>query len=144
MKKHISLRIIAGIVCLYCVVLGLCLNGSEALVADLLRKFLDYELPENSTLIFAARMVGLYMGFFGLCMGLVAWNPVRNRALLSVAAILLVLRAIQRLAFRGDLENAFGISPEKNWIYVITVLLLAGLFIIFRFVLYRDMKKQHE
>lgn len=140
MKKHLILRVLAGIVGIYCILLGLCLNGPHTMIAGLATGFLDYELPEDSSLVFAARMIGVYMGFFGVTMGLVAWNPIRNRALLTVAVVLLVLRAIQRLVYFDELRVAFGISTQKNWGYVTTMVVLAALFLVFRLVLLRDMK----
>jgi hypothetical protein len=140
MKTYLPLRIVTGVVCLYCVGMGLGLNGSQSMVAGMAERFLGYDLPEGSPLIFAARMIGVYMAFFGVTMGLVAWRPVQNRALLSAGAVLLVVRVVQRLATFDELQQTFGLTPGRNLAYVITVAVLAVLLLAFRILLVRDMR----
>jgi hypothetical protein len=140
MKNHLLLRIVATVICLYSVGLGVCMNGPASLVGALTTSFLDYPLPKDSTLLFAARMIGVYMGFFGVTMGLVAWNPVRHRSLLTAATILLVLRVIQRLAHLDELQVAFGLSAQKNASYVATLVTFAVILLAFRIGLHRELK----
>lgn len=139
MKNQLLLRLVSGIICAYCIILGICLNGGEAVVSKLALQFLEYEIPAGSPLVFAAAMTGAYMGFFGLCMGLVAWRPVQHRALLSVAVALLLFRALQRILNFQTLQETFGLSSGKNTAYVLTVVGLAVLLLFFRIRLFREM-----
>lgn len=138
MKTHLPLRILTGMICLYCVTLGLCLNGPPEMVSGIAARFLDYEIPGDTPLIFAAKMIGVYMAFFGVTMGLVAWRPVQNRALLTVGASLLLFRAVQRMLYFEDLQAAIGLTSGKNLGYVLTVAVLAVLLLLFRILLYRE------
>lgn len=135
MKNHLVVRLLTGFVCVYCVILGLCLNGPDVMVRSLASGLLDYDMPEGSNLVFAARLIGVYMAFFGVTMGLVAWRPVQYRVLLTAGAGLLVLRALQRIFWFSELHTAFGTSAQKNWTYVITIVVLAALMLTFRLLL---------
>jgi hypothetical protein len=77
---------------------------------------------------------------FGIGMGIAAWNPIKNRALLTVGAILVGLRAIQRIIQAADLEQMLGISSGKNLLTIGILFVLAAILIYFRMKLYQDMK----
>ena len=138
MKLQVVLRIVAGILCVHSVVLGICLNGPESVVAALAAAFLDCHSALEPSVILAARMLGAYMGFFGLAMGLVAWNPVRHRALLTLAVVLLVLRALQRFLHMDELQTVFGTSAAKSWLYMGTMLVMAAACAFFRIWLLKN------
>ena len=138
MKLQSVLRVVAGIVCVHSVAVGVCLNGPESLVAGMAAAFLDYRSPLEPSTLLAARMLGAYMTFFGLAMGLVAWDPIRHRALLTLAALLLVARAGQRLAHLDELRTVFGISDAKNWSYMATMLIMAAACAVFRIWLLKN------
>ena len=138
MNKLLLLRIFAAFVCLYCLSLGALLNGPVAGVEWALANLLNYEMPADSPLPFAARLVGAYMAFFGASMGLVAWQPQRHRALLSLAAGFLILRLVQRLLTFDSLNQLFGLEQGDNLTYLLTLAAMAGLCLYFRIELQRQ------
>ena len=140
MKKHLPLRIVCAFICAYCVLLGLCLNSGDAMVGHIAQRFLEYQIPPDSPLVLAAGLAGAYMVFFGCCMGLVAWRPMQNRALLSIAVVFLFIRALQRIVNFQTLQETFGLTSGKNTTYIVIVLALAVLLLVFRLSLLREMK----
>ncbi len=141
MKSYWLLRMVTGIICVYCLILGLCLNSSETVIQGLAVRLLDYELQEEPVLILAARLIGVYMAFFGMTMGLVAWRPVQNRALLSVASGFLVVRVLQRSLYFNDLQNTFGLTAQKNSLYLGSLFVIALLLLVLRMRIWKDMRE---
>lgn len=141
--KHIYpvFRSILWIICIYHVAIGVILN----LPADQLKHLLEIVFGTTKNLtsqaLFIVRILGIYMLIFGIGMGLAAWDPIKNRALLSCGAILIAIRALQRLLQADYLAEAFGIASERNWIMAIILAGFAVVIIAFRIKLFAKMKK---
>jgi hypothetical protein len=134
------LRVIAWCVCIYQVVLGIALNLPGSAVAAVAESVFGIsKMPGEPTLI-VARMLGAYMVAIGIGMGLAAWNPVKNRAFLSVGAILLGLRVVQRLVSFGDLQQVLGIAGSRNLTMIVVLAAFTACVIAFRLLLSRDMR----
>lgn len=134
------LRAIAWCVGGYQVALGIALNlpgSSVARVAEFV--FGISKMPGEPTLL-VARMLGAYMLAIGVGMGLAAWNPVKNRAFLSVGAILLGLRVVQRLVSLGDMQEVLGIAGGRNLAMIGVLAAFTACVIGFRLLLLRDMR----
>ena len=65
MKNHFIFRCVAGLVCLYCVVFGLLLNGPESVISGVAQSMLNYEGGVESSHVLVVRMLGAYLIFFG-------------------------------------------------------------------------------
>ncbi|MFC1643609.1 hypothetical protein ACFL1F_00835 [Chlamydiota bacterium] len=143
-KRYLVLRAGVWIICVYLVLLGLILNGPVKGITYAATNFLGASKMPDASALFLARMLGAYLVVFGIGMGIAAWNPIKNRALLTLGAILLVLRSIQRLVCLTDLQNTLGISTGHNWMTVVLVLLFAIFLMYFRFRLYHDMGKENS
>lgn len=139
MKPQPFLRCALWLICLYTVCLGLLLNGPQAVVSRLALNMLNHDQAIDAPLAFAVRMLGAYMIFFGVAVGLAAWNPRKNRAILSVASLFLVLRILQRMFYAAQLEATFGISSGRNWSYIGIMALLTALFVGYRWLIHREM-----
>jgi hypothetical protein len=132
------LRCVVWFVCLYSIGFGLLLNGPDAWVAVVAERMLNYGQEIDAPLRFTGRMLGAYMMFFGVALGLVAWNPVKNRAVLTVAVLLLLCRILQRLVYAGQLESIFGISSQRNWTYIGILAVFAVAMAAYRVTLHRQ------
>ena len=88
-------------------------------------------MPDSSAL-FLARMLGGYMLCFGVGMGLAAWDPVKNRSILSLGAGLVVLRSIQRIVQADTLQETLGLSSQANWTAIVILLVFAVFLVAFR------------
>jgi hypothetical protein len=72
-------------------------------------------------------------------MAAAAWNPVKNRAAVTIGLLLFVLRVVQRVVFAEKVMTVFQIPPVNYWVYGGVVLLLGAALGVFRWKLYRDM-----
>lgn len=140
MDRQLFFRGVLWFICAYNVLLGIIFNCPEGVVVGFSQMAFSYDTAPGTALLFTARLMGAYMLFFGAAMGLAAYNPVKNRALLTVGAIFLVLRALQRVVQADQLEAAFGTTPERNIIYIAMLTCFAVVVAVFRLKLYKDMK----
>ncbi len=124
----------------YHLLLGIVLNCPVEVISWVAVNLLGASHLPDATALFPARMLGTYMIVFGLGMALVAWDPVKNRALLSLGAILVIARSLQRIFQADDLQIALGVPPQANWGTIVALLVIAMLLIVFRINLHRDLK----
>ena len=103
---------------------------------------LGLQVRYNPQLFYIAKPFGVYVLCFGLLLLLAAWNPVKNRAVVTVAAILFLARACQRLLLAHEFEALFGVTARRNALYIIIVTALAGVLLILRLNLYYQMHRQ--
>jgi hypothetical protein len=141
MKKHLVLRGVVWLVCLHHLVLGIVLNCPVESIRWTTQALLGATKLPDASALFLARMLGTYMIVLGIGMGLAAWDPVKNRALLSLGAILVALRGLQRLVQADDLQSALGISSGSNWTTVLIILAFGAVLAFFRFRVYQDMHR---
>lgn len=138
-SKHTGLRALLWAICVYHVLFGLLANAPSATMRELAASLLGVHLPADAALDYIVKPFGVYVMTFGVMMGVAAWNPVKNRALISVGVILFALRIAQRLMTLGAAEQAFGITVSRN-LGTVAVVSLFGLALAwFRFQLYREM-----
>ncbi len=141
MKKNYHwLRGLVAFVTVYHLLLGIVLNCPVEVISWVAVNLLGASHLPDATALFPARMLGTYMIVFGLGMALVAWDPVKNRALLSLGAILVIARSLQRIFQADDLQIALGVPPQANWGTIVALLVIAMLLIVFRINLHRDLK----
>lgn len=143
-KKYMSLKAFVWLVCVYHVALGIVLNAPIRLLSSTLTHCLGATKMPDASALFSARMLGTYMFVFGVGMGIAAWNPVKNRALLTVGVILISCRALQRLVQANDLNQALGVSASTNWSTIAVLMVFAGVLAVFRLKLWQDMKSQER
>jgi len=78
------------------------------------------------------RMLGA-MTFAVSFLGVMAFmDPVKNRAIISVAVFLLVVRAIEMMIFYGNITTHFNIAPARLIQNILSFLIMAILLFIFR------------
>jgi hypothetical protein len=134
-------RSILWIICIYHVAIAVILNLPADQLKHLLEIVFGTSKPLSTQALFIVRILGIYMLIFGIGMGLAAWNPIKNRALLSCGAILIGIRALQRLLQADYLEEAFGVASERNWIMALILAGFAVVILAFRIKLFAKMKK---
>ena len=144
MKNDLFFRGVVGFICIYNVLLGIIFNCPEGVIVGFTKMVLDYDGLPGAAMLFTVRLLGVYMIFFGAAMGLAAWNPVKNRAILTVGSIFLVLRALQRMVQAGQLELAFGITAQRNWIFIAMLMGFAMIVMTFRIKLYLEMRSSGD
>lgn len=142
-NRHTALRGLLWIICIYHVICGLIPNlfpnQVPALAAQLSGMQQVQAAPEFIAL---AKPFGVYAITFGVMMGLAAWNPVKNRALISVGIVLFALRIIQRLTGLQEAEEVFNVPVGRSMITIGIVSCFAIALTGLRLMLYKEMKKE--
>lgn len=141
-KKYFWLRGVTWFVCIYHVVLGLVMNCPVAWIERAAALMVGATKMPDASALFLARMLGTYLLMFGVAAGLAAWDPIKNRAILSILAILTVLRSLQRVLQASDLEQTLGIAARSNWMTVVATFVFAALLAYFRYRIYFDMRSE--
>jgi hypothetical protein len=144
MNRHVFFRGVVWFICLYNILLGVIFNCPPDVVVSFTKLVFDYDGLPGTALLFTIRLMGVYMVFFGAAMGLAAYNPVKNRAVLTVGSIFLVVRAFQRVFQSAQLETAFGITPQRNWLFIAMLMGFAVVVLAFRLRLYVEMRQAAE
>ena len=143
-NKHTMLRALLWLICAYHVGFGVLANLPSNLMRRCAVALLGINLPADAALDYVIKPFGIYAMTFGVMMGVAAWNPVKNRALISVGVVLFALRILQRLLNLDAMQQAFNIAPSRN-LGTIAVVALFGLALAWlRLQLYREMHGQAE
>jgi len=139
-SKHWGLRGLLWLICAYHVTVGVLLNCPQAWIAAAAKSlFGNMTLAGDPGMYFVLRPMGVYVILFGIMMGVAAWNPVKNRALITVGVILFALRIIQRIMTAGEFQSLFGVSQARNAAMIGVVAVFGLALAWFRLQLYREM-----
>jgi hypothetical protein len=139
-EDYFLLRGVTWFVCVYHVVLGIVMNCPVGWIEWTVSLLLGATKMPDASALFLARMLGTYVLMIGIAAGLAAWDPIKNRAMLSVLVILTVLRSVQRLLQASDLEVALGVAAKSNWTMVAVSMGFAATLAYFRYRIYMDMR----
>jgi hypothetical protein len=118
MSRRAVLRAILGIAALPPLVLGaaMVLSGpASAWFAGLLSSAVLDATPEHRLAVMAT---GIHVLVLGAWLASAAWSPDGQRTLVLAAALLFVLRGLQRLGHAGTLASAYGVDAVKNALHV--------------------------
>jgi hypothetical protein len=124
--KELSLRSLQaylGLVCIFHVVIGAGVNCSKPFmekVADLYGAKVEF----THQFVTILHPLGAFMLILGVLAAVAAAHPIRYRAVGYCFAALFVIRAVQRVVFKQDLEEAFHIDPTRNLFNIIFFLAL--------------------
>jgi hypothetical protein len=138
-NKYTALRGLLWFICLYHVFLGICANLPAPQVQAVGAALFGLHLPDNPALFQLLKPFGVYVTVFGVMMGVAAWNPVKNRALITVGVVLFALRLLQRLTDLDGVQQNLGVASGRNWATIATVAAFTLLLATLRWKLYRDM-----
>ena len=140
LKKYLGLRGLLWFICVYHVTAGVLLNSPKEWIAAVAKwSFGNMTLTGDPGMYFFLRPLGVYLIIFGIMMGIAAWNPMKNRALITVGVILFALRIVQRIMTAGEFQSLFGLSQARNTVMILIVAVFGVALAWFRFQLYRDM-----
>jgi len=133
-------RGILWIMSVYHVVVGIALNCPLEWVKWVAEDvFSIKQLPPDPS-IHIARMLGVYMVAFGVALGTAAWNPIKNRAILTIGVMLAVTRCVQRLATSAQLESSLGIPQSHTFGLIAPLAVFSIVLIVFRWQIHQQMK----
>ena len=72
------------------------------------------EVRWTKELMYLLKPLGAFMCTLGVLAAVAAWNPVRHRAVMAAFVFLFLVRAAQRVIWRDEVQQAFGISASRN------------------------------
>lgn len=139
--KHYLLRGLLWIICLYHIAVGVLANMNDRGIVWVVEKITGSSITPDAQMRYLVKPFGVYVIVFGVLMGLAAWNPVKNRSIISVGVGLFIVRAVQRFVFANELETLFNITHQRNMIGAGVVTLFALALLVLRLRLNADIKR---
>jgi hypothetical protein len=131
MKTYLSLRLLAGFMGIYHVLMGLFGIVSGQMAARVGQVLWGAHVTVDAQFSYLAKFLAAYVIAFGLMLLFVAKDPVRYGSLVYVAALLGAIRIAERLVFAGELQAAFSIGISRTiWTVVVVAALNLGLILL--------------
>lgn len=136
-KGYLVGRGVCAFVALYHLLIGalLVLSGEMSIA---LAARMGMTIEGSQLLGVIGEILGCYIIAFGFMMAITAWDPIKNRAMLTVGIILVVLRLIQRLVFMEKVIDTFQMTSAAFWRDFIIVAILGLGLLAFRLMILRD------
>lgn len=138
-KTYSGWKVLLWFIAGYHASLGLMMMFSGEMTISTIKAVAGVTVTGSPLLGVVGEILACYLLAFALIMGLAAWNPVKNRAAITVGLVLFALRLFQRIYFAEKTMQIMQIPPAKYWSAAAIVAILAGLMGIFRWQLYCDM-----
>ncbi|MFA5138699.1 MAG: hypothetical protein WC728_05640 [Elusimicrobiota bacterium] len=125
----------------YHLIVGLSLLFSGELSLWGARVFGGMMVTGSPELGILGEILACYILAFGAMMIAAAHDPVKNRACISIGAILCGLRVIQRILFGGKVIDVFQVNPARYWGHVVVVLVLGCLLAYLRWQIHQETRR---
>jgi hypothetical protein len=139
-KSYLLWRGVLWVFAIYHLCVGAILFLSGDLSIKALKYFAGATIDGSPQLGVTSEILACYILAFGLMMAVAAWNPIKNRALMTIGVILIVLRVCQRLIFADKVMEVFQVPAANYWTSTSIVIVLGILIGTFRILIYRDMQ----
>ncbi|MFH1022810.1 MAG: hypothetical protein V1809_05425 [Planctomycetota bacterium] len=131
-KSHPVFRGLLWVIGTYHIIIGLLFNGPRDILIQTGHVVGGITLMPEPGVFHLAKPFGIYLIAFGVAMWMAAWNPIKNRAIISLAVILFGLRIAQRLITFRETTEIFGISAARNTTMILTVAIFTVALAFFR------------
>lgn len=127
MTRHTGIKILAGFMGIYHILMGIVGIASGSWAAWGAHALWHANVTVDAQFTYLAKFLGAYVVAFGIMMLFIAKDPVRYGALVYPAVVVAILRIAERLVFAGELKSAFGIGMDRTigTIAVVAVLNIA-------------------
>ena len=139
-KKLLPYRMLAGFVGVYHIMLGILMLFSGELAIKAAKSMAGMTIIGSPVLGIMGEILACYIIAFGLMMGLAAWNPIKNRSLITIGLVLFVLRLLQRIVFADKTMEVFQIPSTRYWAAFVIVLIISVILGFFRIMIYKETK----
>ena len=121
-------------VCVFHASVGIGINFSTDFI-NLMASWYGARLDLTPQFVTILHPLGAFMFILGVFAGVAALDPLRYRPIVYGFSALFVIRSLQRVIFKHQIEDAFAIDPWKNIMSVVFFFLLgASLFALYRYV----------
>jgi hypothetical protein len=127
------LKVFLWLVCAFHVSVGVGINLSIGFI-NLVASWYGARVDLTPQFVALLHPLGTFMFILGVFAGVAAMDPLRYRPIVYGFSALFVIRSLQRVIFKHQIENAFAIDPGKNIMSMVTFFLLgACLFALYRY-----------
>ena len=109
------LKALLWLVCITHVLSGIAGISSPGIAGEVARRFYGAALELTPVSSHLLRIIGAYMLVVGILGAVAAWDPDRNRPIITTLAVLLLIRVLQRAFHAGEIHQTFGISYGRIW-----------------------------
>lgn len=138
-QRYLFYRGLLWFIALYHIITGLVAIFSREGIVLGAKILAAYQVDAGPSFFYIIRPFGVYLIAFGVSVAVAAWNPVKNRAIISIGVVLFITRALQRLIFAHETQEIFKVSAGRNAVTIGIISGFALALILFRWQLYRDM-----
>ncbi len=114
MNRHTGIKILAGFMGLYHILMGILGIVSGSWAAWGAHTLWHASVTVDPQFTYLAKFLGAYVLAFGVMMLFIAKDPVRYGALVYPAVIVAVIRIGERLVFARELRDAFGVGMDRT------------------------------
>jgi hypothetical protein len=114
MNRHTGIKILAGFMGIYHILMGVLGIASGSLAAWVAHTLWHASVVVDPQFTYLAKFLGAYVIAFGIMMLFIAKDPVRYGALVYPAVVVAILRIGERLVFAGELKTTFGIGMDRT------------------------------
>ena len=121
MNRHTGIRLLAGFMGIYHILMGILGIVSGSTAAWGARVLWHATVTVDPQFSYLAKFLGAYVVAFGVMMLFIAKDPVRYAGLVYPAVVVAVLRIAERLIFAGELKTAFGIGMDRTIMTIVIV-----------------------
>ena len=126
------LQIFLWCVCAFHVIVGIGLNFSPDFI-KLMASWYGARVDLTPQFLVIMHPLGAFMVILGFMAAVAAVDPLRYRPIVNGFAALFLIRALQRVVFKQQLQDAFAIGAGKNTVNMVFFFLLAAsLFLLYR------------
>src|SRR5271154_1804178 len=106
MNRHTGIKILAGFMGVYHILMGIIGIASGSLAAWGAHALWHASVVVDPQFTYLAKFLGAYVVAFGIMMLFIAKDPVRYGALVYPAVVVAILRIGERLIFANELKSA--------------------------------------
>ena len=131
------LRALLAFIALYHLSLGVLAIVSDGAFVQLARALGGATAETSPQAVALMHAFGAYLAAFGVAMAVAAWDPVKYRALVSIAVVLFALRVAQRALTIDESVAAYGITALRAWVNLGIVGAIGAVLLVYRIKLGR-------
>ena len=113
-RTLLALQVTLWTVCAFHVLMGAGLNLSSQFVDTAANLYGAEAKQWNPQFLYILRPLGVFMLALGVFAGAAAINPSGHRLTIYVFAGIFIIRALQRVAFGGQISELYGIDSSRN------------------------------
>lgn len=124
MNHHTGIRVLAGFMGIYHILMGILGVVSGSTAAWGAHVLWHANVTVDPQFSYLAKFLGAYVIAFGIMLLFITKDPVRYAGLVYPAVVVALLRIAERLIFASELKAAFGIGMRRTVGTIIVVAVL--------------------